>query len=77
MILEYLNMGGYGLFVWSSFGIVIIACYLVFYKTRKTLLKYEKDFLKELTNLSEKNRQDVLKKSKVAKQFLATETKLN
>ena len=40
-------------FVWLSFGIVLISCLVLYLKTRKTLKKYEKEFLAELKTLSE------------------------
>ena len=33
-------MNGYGLFVWLSFGIVLISCSIVYYKTKKEMDKY-------------------------------------
>ena len=68
-------MNGYGLFVWLSFAITFITCAIVYYKTYKTLKKYEKDFAKELDQLSEAERKLVLEKSKVASQFLASYNK--
>ena len=75
MITNILNMGGYGLFVWLSFAITILTCTLFYYKTYKTLKKYEKDFAKELYKLSAPKRKLVLEKSKVASQVLATYNK--
>ena len=40
-------MNGYGLYVWLSFSIVFISCAVVYHKTKKTLKKYEKEFLVE------------------------------
>ena len=68
-------MNGYGVFVWLSFAITFMACILVYYKTYKTLKKYEKDFAKELKQLSNKERQLVLEKSKVATQVFASYNK--
>tara|TARA_Y100001970_G_scaffold110828_1_gene138351 strand:+ start:57 stop:269 length:213 start_codon:yes stop_codon:yes gene_type:complete len=68
-------MNGYGFFVWLSFAITFLACGIVYYKTYKTLKKYEKDFAKELDQLSEAERKLVLEKSKVASQFLASYNK--
>ena len=45
-------MNGYGVFVWSSFVITFIVCGLVYFKTLKTLKKYEKEFAKEIEDLS-------------------------
>ncbi len=75
MIQNFIFMNGYGLFVWLSFAITFLACGIVYFKTYKTLKKYEKDFAKELSQLSEAERKLVLQKSKVASQFLATYNK--
>ncbi len=65
-------MNGYGLYVWLSFSITIFACIIVYYKTYKTLKKYEKEFAKELEKLSVNQKKIVLKKSKIASQVLAS-----
>ena len=75
MIQNFISMNGYGFFVWLSFAITFLACGFVYYKTYKTLKKYEKDFARELSQLSEVERKLVLKKSKVASQFLASYNK--
>jgi|TARA_B110000211_G_C13990285_1_gene513664 heme exporter protein D len=75
MIQNFISMSGYGLFVWLSFTITILGCVFVYYKTYKTLKKYEKDFAKELNNLSTSRRKLVLGKSKVASQVLASYNK--
>ena len=72
MIQNFISMNGYGFFVWLSFAITFLACGFVYYKTLK---KYEKDFAKELNQLSEAERKLVLEKSKVASQFLASYNK--
>ena len=75
MIQNFITMNGYGLFVWLSFVITILACAIVYYKTYKTLKKYEKNFAKELNELSLGQRKLVLEKSKVATQVLASYNK--
>jgi heme exporter protein CcmD len=75
MIQNFISMNGYGFFVWLSFAITFLACGMLYYKTHKTLKKYEKDFAKELDQLSEAERKLVLEKSKVASQFLASYNK--
>ena len=75
MIQNLILMNGYGLFVWLSFAITFVACAVIYYKTYKTLKKYEKDFAKELDQLSEAEKKLVLEKSKVASQFLASYNK--
>ena len=75
MIQNFFTMNGYGLFVWLSFAVTILTCALVYYKTYKTLKKYEKNFANELNKLSAQQRKIVLKKSKVATQVLASYNK--
>ena len=48
MINNLIFMNGYGVFVWSSFCNYFFVCGIVYYKTRKTLKKYEKEFAKEI-----------------------------
>ena len=75
MIQNFISMNGYGFFVWLSFAITFLACGFVYYKTYKTLKKYEKDFARELSQLSEVEKKLVLEKSKVASHFLASYNK--
>ena len=56
MINNLFYMSGYGIFVWSSFFITFFVCGIFYYKTRKTLKKYEKEFAKELEELSAEKR---------------------
>ena len=70
-------MNGYGLYVWFSFSIVVISCAIVYFKTKKTLKKYEKEFLVELEALSVEEKNKALKTSKVAQQILAANSKIN
>ena len=75
MIQNFILMNGYGLFVWLSFAITFLACAIIYYKTYKTLKKYEKDFAKELDQLSESERKLVLEKSKVVSQIFVSYNK--
>ena len=75
MIENFILMNGYGIFVWLSFFITFLVCGILYYKTYRTLKKYEKDFAKELNELSESERKLVLEKSKVASQVLASYNK--
>ena len=75
MISDLILMSGYGIFVWSAFMITFLVCALVYIKTRKTLRKYEKEFAKEIIELSEIKRDAVLEKSKVASQVLSSYNK--
>ena len=68
-------MNGYGIFVWLSFVITFISCAILYYKTYKTLKKYEQDFAEELKQLTEEERKLVLEKSKVASQVFTSYNK--
>ena len=72
MISNLFLMNGYGIFVWSSFVLTFLTCAIVYYKTRKTLKKYEKEFAKEIENLSVNQKKIVLEKSKVASKVFST-----
>ena len=75
MIQNFLSMNGYGLFVWGSFVITFIACVLLYYKTSKTLKKYERDFAKEINELSAERKKIVIENSKIASQVLSSSSK--
>ena len=68
-------MNGFGIYIWASFGIAIVACLLLYLKTRKVLKKYEKDFAVELEQLSVEDKKMILEKSKIANQVLASQNK--
>jgi|TARA_B100000780_G_scaffold161516_1_gene112870 heme exporter protein D len=70
-------MNGYGLYVWLSFSIVFISCAVVYIKTKKTLKKYEQEFLIELQTLPQEEKNKALENSKIAQQILATSSKVN
>ena len=75
MISNFIAMNGYGIFVWSSFAITFLICGIIYYKTRKTLKKYEKKFAKEIQELSIRQQKTVLEKSKVASRILSSYNK--
>jgi heme exporter protein CcmD len=77
MIIEFLAMNGYGFYVWLSFSIVFISCALFYLKTKKTLKKYENEFLVELQNLSVEEKNRALENSKVAQHIVAANSKIN
>ena len=77
MINEFLKMGGYGFYVWTSFSVVAIFCSLLFYRTRKTLKKYEKELAQELDKLPEEQKERITKSSKVISSILASQSKLS
>ena len=75
MINSLILMGGYGVYVWSSFVITFLVCGIFYYKTRKTLKKYEKEFAKEIEELSTEQKKIVLEKSKVASKVFSSYNK--
>tara|TARA_B100001093_G_scaffold40953_1_gene34817 strand:+ start:367 stop:600 length:234 start_codon:yes stop_codon:yes gene_type:complete len=72
MILNLISMNGYGFYIWLSFGLTILACAALYYRTYKTLKKYEKEFALEIKELSNIERKKILKESKIANQVLAS-----
>ena len=76
MIENLMIMGGYGIYVWSSFFITFLVCGIFYFKTRKTLKKYEKQFAREIEKLSLEQKKTVLENSKVASKVLSSYNKL-
>ena len=77
MIIEFINMGGYGFYIWTSFLIVTVFCFLLYYKTKKTLKKYEKELAQELAKLPIEHRKRIARSSKVISSILASKNKLS
>ena len=69
MNFEFFIMNGFGIYVWSAFAFTFIVCLFLYIRTRKTLKKLEKDFIKEANNLSEEQFEDI-KRQKIAKEIL-------
>ena len=74
MSFEIFLMDGYGVYVWSSFGFTLLVCLFLYIRTKKTLKKLEKDFIKEAQNLSEEQFEDI-RKQKVAKEILISHSR--
>ena len=74
MNLEILLMNGYGVYVWSSFIFTFVVCLYFYLKTKKTLKKLEKNFIKETETLS-KVELESLKKQKVVREILVSHSK--
>ena len=74
MNFEFLIMNGFGVYVWSAFAFTFIVCLFLYIRTRKTLKKLEKDFIKEANNLSEEQFEDI-KKQKIAKEILISHSR--
>ena len=76
MNLNFLFMDGYGIYVWSAFLFTFIFCLGLYIKTKKTLKKLEKEFIVVAESLSQKKLKE-LKTTKIAKEILASQTKVN
>ena len=74
MNFDIFSMNGYGIYVWSSFLFTFLVCLFLFLKTKKSLIKLEKDFIKETQSLSYEQLED-LKKQKVAKEILISHSR--
>ena len=74
MNLDIFLMNGYGIYVWSSFLFTFLICLFLFLKTKKSLIKLEKDFIKETQSLSYEQLED-LKKQKVAREILISHSR--
>ena len=68
-------MNGHGIFVWSSFLLTFLVCAIVYFRTLKTLKKYEKEFAKEIEELSTEQKKTVLESSKVASKVFSSYNK--
>ena len=75
MINNLILMNGYGIFVWSSFLLTFLVCAIVYFRTLKTLKKYEKEFAKEIEELSTEQKKTVLESSKVASKVFSSHNK--
>ena len=67
-------MNGYGIYVWLSFLLTFLVCLFLFLRTRKTLKKLEKDFIKETENLSQQQFED-FKKQRIVKEILVSHSR--
>ena len=74
MNFEIFLMDGYGVYVWSSFGFTFLVCLFLYIRTKKTLKKLEKDFIKEAQNLHEEEFEDI-RKQKIAKEILISHSR--
>ena len=74
MNLNVFFMNDYGIYVWSSFLFTFLICLFLFLRTRKTLKKLEKDFIKETQNLSQQQFED-LKKQRIVKEILVSHSR--
>ena len=74
MNLNIFFMNGYGFYVLSAFVFTFLACFILFFKTRKSLKKLENDFKKEVKELSAEQT-ETLKTRKISREILASQPK--
>ncbi len=74
MNLNIFLMDGYGMYVWSAFVFTFLICLILYFKTRKSLRKLERDFKEEAEKLSVEQI-DYLKTGKISKDILNSQTK--
>ena len=75
MIINFISMNGSGLFIWLSFTVSFIACSILYFKTRKPLKKYEKEYANEIHKLAQVEKEAISKKSKIAHKVLSSQSK--
>ena len=51
MNIEFLDLGGYGSFVWPAFIFAFVSCFLLYLKTKKEFKRQEKMFLIEFKQI--------------------------
>tara|TARA_B100000945_G_scaffold270242_1_gene231462 strand:+ start:650 stop:880 length:231 start_codon:yes stop_codon:yes gene_type:complete len=74
MNLNIFLMDGYGMYVWSAFAFTFLVCLILYFKTRKSLRKLERDFKEEVEKLSTEQA-DSLKTGKISKEILNSQIK--
>ena len=70
MITNILNMGGYGLFVWSAFIFTFVFCLFLYIKVRNDLTQRERQFLSKLKFMPYKKFK-AIKSKKIVRAVLA------
>ena len=74
MNLNIFFMDGYGLYVWSAFVFTFLVCFILFFKTKKSLNKLENDYKEEVKKLSAEQT-DTLKTRKIPREILTSQSK--
>ena len=70
MITNILNMGGYGLFVWSAFIFTFVFCLFLYIRIRNDLTQCEKKFLSKMKFMPYKKFK-AIKSKKIVRAVLA------
>ena len=53
MIMEIINLGGYGQFVWPAFVFTFLICFSFYLRTKKEFEKQEKRYVNEFKQLQD------------------------
>ena len=70
MNIEFLVLGGYGIFVWPAFIFAFVSCFLLYLKTKKEFKRQEKMFLIEFKQIPVK-KNEVSKQKELSKEVLS------
>ena len=68
MSMELLKLGGFGVFVWPSFALTLISCFILYRQTKKELLLQEQILFKTVKVMPTED----LQKEKAVKEVLST-----
>ena len=71
MNIEFLVLGGYGVFVWPAFVFTFVSCFLLYLITKKEFKRQEKMFLIEFKQIHI-TKIEVDKQKKLSKEVLSS-----
>ena len=71
MIIELINLGGYGYFVWPAFIFTLSSFLILFIRTKKELIRLGKIYLKESKN-SQSIQTEEIRGKKITAQVLTS-----
>ena len=69
MNLDFFNLNGYGVFVWTAFIFSFLSCTILFIKTKRELKRYEQLFSRKLKETETETEIKVIKDKKVKKVY--------
>jgi len=70
MNIEFLVLGGYGVFIWPAFIFTFLSCFLLYLKTKKEFKRQEKMFLIEFKQIPVR-KIEVAEQKKLSKEILS------
>ena len=71
MNIEFLVLGGYGIFVWPAFIFTFVSCFLLYSMSKKEFKRQEKMFLIEFKQIPVR-KTEVSKKKELSKEVLSS-----